>query len=265
MAHAPEHAHPGPRLAWAALAAAAVLALGLAADAGQPLGAVVAVVAVVAALVALRPLTPAGTLRARRGLASVVASRGLLAGAFFAAEVYLPYLLARRYGVPPALSGVTLTAAAVTWAGGAWVQGRLGERLASRDAVRFGTILVAVAVGASAAVAALHAPVWLAVVSWAVAGAGMGLTYSRQTVLMISYSPQGAEGANSAGLSIADSVGASLALSATGLVFLAAGGEGVDASFAAALTLTAVLAIGAAAIAPRVGRPRSSPARVSAG
>ena len=45
----------------------------------------------VAALVAgLRQLLPAGTVRARRGLPAVVASRGLLAGAFFGMDALLP-------------------------------------------------------------------------------------------------------------------------------------------------------------------------------
>ncbi|GEL94273.1 MFS transporter [Cellulomonas composti] len=243
----------GPRrLPWAVLAAGAVLALGLAAEVPGAMRVWLAPAAVVVALVALRPLTPPGTLVARRGLPAVVASRGLLAGAFFGAEVYLPYMLARRYGLAPTIAGVTLTAAAIAWAGASWLQGRLGRRLPSRTAIRIGTTTVAVAIAATAAVAATHAAVGWAVAAWACAGAGMGLVYARQTVLVLEYSPSGTEGANSSSLSITDSVGASLALSATGIAFAAAGGATTQSAYTTAFVLTAVLAAAAALVAPRV-------------
>lgn len=49
-----------------------------------------------AALVAARQLLPAGTLRAARGLPSVVLLRGLIAAAFASAEAFLPLLLTQQ-------------------------------------------------------------------------------------------------------------------------------------------------------------------------
>ena len=100
----------------------------------------------VVALVALRAVVPAGTLRAARGLPSVIATRGLVSGAFFGAEVYLPYLLTERYAFSPTTAGIALTFAGFAWAATSWLQGRLGDRLPSRTAVVVGSALVVVAV-----------------------------------------------------------------------------------------------------------------------
>jgi hypothetical protein len=100
------------RLGWATLAALAVLGLNLSAQVPGA-GGVLAAGAVAVALVAVRPLVPRGTLTARRGLPSVILARGLVAGAFFGTEVYLPYLLVERYEFSPTFAGLTL-------AGGGW-------------------------------------------------------------------------------------------------------------------------------------------------
>ena len=86
----PGDAAPSGRLAWAALAATAVLGLNLAAQVPLPWSVLVAVGTAVLALVALRAVVPAGTLRAARGLPSVIATRGLVSGAFLGAELFTP-------------------------------------------------------------------------------------------------------------------------------------------------------------------------------
>lgn len=258
---------PGPRLPTGRLllavaTSAAVLTLNLGAQIELPLALVVAVPACVLALVAVRTLLPAGTLRFRRGLPSVVATRGLLSGAFFGAEVYLPLALTEQYDVPPTLAGVTLTFAAFAWAGASWVQGRLGRRLESGTAVRIGTVLVLVAV----------AGVWLGVlldvhpvalvVLWATGGAGMGLAYGRLSVLVLGYSEPGTQGANSAAISISDAVGSSLVLALTGLALAAGTAAG---GVARALSLAAVVAVAAALVAPRVRVPAGREGQAEAG
>ncbi len=129
------------RLAWAALAALAVLGLNLSAQVPVAGGALAAA-AVVIALVAVRPLVPRGTLLARRGLPSVILARGLVSAAFFGAEVYLPYLLVERYSYSPTFAGLTLTFGAIAWAGASAVQGRLGTKLTHRLAIVIGSAMV---------------------------------------------------------------------------------------------------------------------------
>ena len=245
-------APPRGRLAWAALAAAAVLGLNLAAQVPLPWSVIVAVGTGVVALVALRAVVPAGTLRAARGLPSVIASRGLVSGAFLGAEVYLPYLLTQRYAFSPTTAGIALTFAGIAWAGTSWLQGRLGDRLPHRTAVVVGSTLVVVSVAGVLVTAAAHLPPTVAISSWTLAGAGMGLVYSRLTVLVLAYSAPGTQGVNSSALSIADSIGAALALALTGLAFAAAD-RSPDAPFTAALAVAAVFAVGAALVGPRVG------------
>ena len=243
------------RLAWAGLAAAAVLGLNLAAQVPVPWSVVVALGTGGIALVALRAIVPTGTMRAARGLPSVIATRALVSGAFLGAEVYLPYLLTERYAFSPTTAGVALTTAGVAWAGTSWLQGRLGERLPHRTAVAVGAVLVLVAVAGVLATAAAHLPPAVAICSWTVAGAGMGLGYTRLTVLVLAYSSPGNQGSNSSALSIADSIGAALALALTALAFTAAD-RSPDAPFTAALAVAAAFALGAALVGPRVGSGR---------
>jgi MFS family permease len=242
------------RIAWASLAALAVLGLNLSREVRSPgfpaAPALLAVAAVVIALVAVRPLVPRGTLAAGRGLPSVILVRGLASAGFFGAEVYLPYLLIEQYAFPPAFAGLTLTGGALAWAGAAAVQGRLGPRLSHRGAVRIGSVMVLGAVLLALATAALHWPPAVVIAGWILAGGGMGLLYPRLSVMTLALSTKENEGFNSSAMSISDSLGGALALATTGIVFAAF--TTTAASFAGVFLLTAVLAAAAVAVAPRV-------------
>jgi MFS family permease len=242
------------RLGWAALAAAAVLGLNLSAGVRVPgipaASAALAVAAVGVALLAVRPLVPRGTLTARRGLPSVILTRGLASAGFFGAEVYLPYLLIEQYAFSPTFAGLTLTAGALSWAGASAVQGRLGARLPHRRAVGIGALMVLGAVVLALATAALNWPPAVAIAGWISAGGGMGLLYPRLSVMTLALSTKENEGFNSSAMSIADSLGGALALATTGLVFAAF--TTTAGSFAGVFGLAAVLAAAAAAVAPRV-------------
>lgn len=250
---------PG-RLAWATLAALAVLGLNLSREIripGVPAApALVAVAAVVIALLAVRPLVPRGTLTFRRGLPGVILVRGLASAAFFGAEVYLPYLLIEQYAFPPTFAGLTLTGGALAWAGAAAVQGRLGSRLSHRGAVSIGALMVLGAVILALASTAFHWPPAVVIAGWIFAGGGMGLLYPRLSVMTLALSSKENEGFNSSAMSIADSLGGALALATTGIVFAAF--TTMAESFAGVFGLAAVLAAAAAAVAPRItGRPRT--------
>ena len=68
----------------------------------------------------------------------------------------------------------------------------------------------------------------LAMASYVLAGAGMGFGYPRTSVAMLDASTDRDRGFNSAALSIADSLGAALALSVSGVVFGAAERAEID-------------------------------------
>jgi MFS family permease len=242
------------RLVWAALAALAGLGLNLSAGVripGVPAAApVLALAAVAVALVAVRPLVPKGTLTARRGLPSVILTRGLASAAFFGAEVYLPYLLIEQYAFPPTFAGLTLTGGALAWAGASAIQGRLGTRLAHSAAVRIGSVLVLAAITLALTTTALNWPAAVAIAGWIFAGGGMGLLYPRLSVMTLALSTKDSQGFNSSAMSISDSLGGALALATTGIIFSAF--TTTAASFAGVFALAAGVAVAAVAVAPRV-------------
>ncbi|WP_223172615.1 MFS transporter [Microbacterium sp. NIBRBAC000506063] len=166
--------------------------------------------------------------------------RGLIAGALFGAEIYVPYLLIRDYGFSAVVAGLALTTAALAWAAAAEVQGRIGDRLGNRRITLLATAQMIVAFGAAFATAAWHLHPAILIVCWALAGSGMGLVYPRLSVLMLAYSNSGNQGFHSSALSISDAVGSASTIAAMGLVFLAFAATGAQfpAVFAVAVLLT---------------------------
>lgn len=239
-------------LAWAGLAAVAVLALELlGSDPGTALGAGLALVVVV---VSLRRLLPAGTLVGRRGLPSVIATRGLLSASFFCAEAYIVYVLQEQWGLSPGRAGIALTFVGITWAAASQVQARLGDRVSDVTAMRVGTALVLAGTAGLVLSVELHLPALLTGASYVLAGAGMGFGYPRTSVAMLAVSTDRDRGFNSSALSIADSLGAALALSVSGVVFAAA--ERADRDpFLAVFVLGGAIAVLGVAAAARTRAP----------
>ena len=90
--------------------------------------------------------------------------------------------------------------------------------------------------------------------SYVLAGAGMGFGYPRTGVAMLAASTDTDRGFNSSALSIADSLGGAISLSASGIVFAVATRAGADAFlavFVLALVLGAVSVVTARRTAPR--------------
>ncbi|WP_305785092.1 MFS transporter [Symbioplanes lichenis] len=232
---------PGPfdmrRLVTAAVAAVSVVAMGAVAWYWMP-------VALAVTLVALRPLVPGGTFQLRRGLPAAVALPAFAGGVFIGTDVYLPLLLQERYGLPPWLSGITLTVGAVAWAGASMMQGRLGERLNAGTAVRAGALLLAAGAGVVLLTVVAHLPLAVAVVGWFVAGAGMGTMYPRISALVLGWSAPGQQGFHTAAKSISETIGTSATLAVTGL--LAGAGP---------FLCTALLSVALVAVAMRVQQP----------
>src|SRR5690349_9526055 len=215
----PASAADARRAAEAAVVAVSVVSLSSLGEFDPAVAWVSAPVAVVMLGVALRDLVPPGTYRIRPGLPAAVVLCGAAGGVFFGTEVYLPLLLHDRYGLPAWLSGITLTAGAVAWALASAVQGRLGDRLDPRTALRAGASLLAGGAAVELATAVLHLPPAVAAAGWFAAGAGMGTLYPRISTLVLALSAPGEEGFNTAAKGITDAVGGSVALAVAGLLF----------------------------------------------
>lgn len=241
------------RLACAVAVAAGGLALSLAGGAGAFSWPVV-VASLTVCLLAVRPLLPRGTVGSRRGLPSVILMRGLIAGALFGAEIYVPYLLIDDFGFSPTWAGLGLTTAALAWAAAADVSGRFGDLLGNARVSVLGVTQLLLAMVLVGSTPALGLPAWVVVVGWTFAGGGMGLMYPRLTVLTLAYSTPQNQGFNSSALSIFDSLGATITIAVMGIVFTAL--RGTDASFPAVFAIAA--AVAAAALVPglRLGKAR---------
>ncbi len=244
--HVEGTATPRSRLWWAVVGAVAVLVLELlgSADGVTALGALAALAVV---WVTLGRLLPAGSRRAARGLPAVVATRGLLSAVFFCAEAYIVYVLQEHWGLSPGRAGIALTGVGVVWASASQAQARLGERISHPRAMLVGTSLVLAGVGALAlSVLSLDAgsrpSALLPAAAYVLAGAGMGFAYPRTGVAMLEASTDRDRGFNSAALSVADSLGAALALSIAGASFAAAQRSDVD-PFLAVFALAAALGV----------------------
>ncbi|MCW2815917.1 MAG: transporter [Nocardioides sp.] len=223
---------PVARLRWAVVAAVGVFVLELL---GSVRGVAVlgALVALVAVWTALGRLLPAGARVARRGLPAVIATRGLLSAVFFSAEAYVVYALQERWDLSPGRAGIALTCVGVAWAASSQAQSRLGTRLPHTRAMVVGSTLVLVGTAALAAsVLALDAgsrpSAFVPAASYVLAGVGMGFAYPRTGVAMLELSDDTDRGHNSSALTVADSLGAALALALAGAAFATASRQGVD-------------------------------------
>lgn len=242
------------RLLLAAVVAAAALVLALAGELPGAWSWLVAAAALAVVGLFVLPLLPRGTLRAARGLPSVILMRGLMAGALFGAEIYVPKLLIDDFQWTPTWAGLGLTVAALAWAAGAEISGRHGDRIGNRRLAVLGVVLLAAAVAGVGATGPLGLPALWAALVWGLAGLGMGLMYPRLSVLMLAYSTARNQGFNSSALQISDSVGSSATIAVMGLVFTAL--AGTTLGFPAVFAIAAALALAALVPGMRLGTVR---------
>jgi MFS family permease len=250
-------------LVWPVIAAAA--GAGLLQYAGQRLdGTAVPVGLVGAALLcwSVPRLLPPGTFRLRRGLPTMVVLRGLLAGAFFGAEAFIPLMLVDERGLATTLAGASLTGAALTWSLGAWYQSRSNlpvsrHALVSSGFVLLGTGIVLVTVTVSQTV-----PAYLAAIGWLVAGLGMGLGLTSLSVLVLEVSAPEDQGTNSAALQVGESLGSIVLIGIGGALFagLHDGDSGNGPVFVLIWVVMTVVTVAGAAISPRTREGRRAAA-----
>ncbi len=217
-----------PSRVWWALAMAVGAGIlqwaGLEVDDRQWVSAAIATVAAVVLIVlGILRLFPAGTLRLRRGLPSVIAFRGVVSGGFFGCQAYVPLMLVVHRGATPTLAGLAVAGTALGWAAGSWWQGRSGLRTRRSGLVRIGAAVTAagVVVTGSACIVTANVvvPAWLAGVGLVIGGVGMGLSMSSNSVLLFELSRPEEQGTNSAALQMSDSLGGLVVIGVAGVVY----------------------------------------------
>lgn len=206
------------------------------------LGALTVVVGSLVAGHALHRLLPAGTLVARRGLPAAVATMALLNFAFFGTEAFVPLAIVDVRGAGMMLNGLSLTAAALTWTAGAWIQVRLATRVERQVVIVGGLGILGVGIAGTLALVVVAVPPWTAVVAWAVAGLGMGLAFTTCSAAILESAEPGQEGAASASLQLAQVLGAAIATGIGGAI-VAAPFAGVPPAWGIAVTDVAMLGV----------------------
>ena len=242
-------------LLWSVGAAAGVCLLYLG---GQQRGAAAAatVLPALALLLACAwRLLPRGSLRAARGLPSVIALRGIAGSAFFGCEAFLPLLLSRERGLSPTWAGVALSAGALGWFAGSWYQGHYGRDGTRVRRLRVGGALMTLGIAATALALLPAVPAAVVIGGWTATGLGMGLIYPTLSVLTLTLSPPAQQGANSSALQLSEALAVATTLAVGGSLFAALLAQSVLAAYLSTFAVAALLALLGFGIAGRTQPP----------
>ncbi|MFD0725381.1 MFS transporter [Lysobacter brunescens] len=245
-----------PRRGRAAWACGAALGLCLLYLGGQTRGGAALAMLVPGAALAFActwRLLPRGTLLAAHGLPSVVALRGLVCAAFFGTEAFLPLLLSRERGLSPVWAGVALSVGALGWSLGSQYQGHARNGWSRHRFLRVGTGAVFSGLVLTCAATWPSVPVWLAILGWTLAGLGMGLISASLSMLALSMSAPGEEGANGSALQLCEATVVAGSMAVGGSLFAALLATSAQAAYLANFAIALLMALLAMAIVGRTG------------
>ena len=219
------------------------------------------VAGVVIGLPALAGLLPAGSLVARPGVPAAIFSRAALAFAFFGAEAYLPLALVSARGTTAFEAGLALTAAALSWAAGSWIQARRSATWGERRLVQLGFGLALLGIASTSVVLLPAVPVYVAIGTWAIVGLGMGLAYASTTLVILRTVAPEEQGSVTSALSLAEVVGVSVGtgLGGASIAAMATAGLSPVLGLAGAFAIAAAVAVLGGLLAARL------PGRADAG
>jgi MFS family permease len=221
---------------------AGLLLAGLTSGQTLPL-VVLGVIGLLIGLFALRRLTPAGTLRAARGLPAAVLMRGIITFAFFAVDAYVALALVEWRGLSAAQAGIALTAATVSWTAGSWTQARFSKRWPPERFVRAGLLVLVVGLASFSIVLVPTVSPWVALPTFAIAGYAMGLAYSPLALIVLREAPSAEQGRASSAISLTDSLGTALGTGITGALVAASVRSTGDAAMGLAMGFGVAVAV----------------------
>ncbi len=237
---------------------------GLAIAIGRlPLAVVLAIAGGWLALGALRHLLPPGTLRLRRGRPAVLAVVFGIAFAFFGTEAFVPLTVVDVRGGSVTLGGIALSAAAVTWSTGSWLQARAAAAGIRRTLVTSGAGLIGAGIIVTALVLVPGMPVLVAALGWAIAGLGMGLAYSMLALMVLETAVPGEEGFSSSALQLMFTLGTAFGAGVGGALVALADAGTVPLASAIGMVDLLMLVMAAAMVGVSVRVPRGPSARTA--
>ena len=202
---------------------------------------------------------PPGFLRLGRGLPAVIMVRGLLPGAHFGSEAFIPLMLVEQRKISLLLAGAVLTIGSIGWTTGSWLQSRPWLKIRQDRLITYGCLSVAVGVSIVAMVGIWPA-LWFGLVGvgWIFAGLGMGLATSSTSLAVMTLSDVSVQGRNASSLNVFDALGTGIFVGLSGTIFAALRPTGnMSLTFGvvyAAMVGVALLAVGSSL---RIGRVRN--------
>ena len=200
-------------------------------------------------------LTPSGTLRAATGLPAAVLLRGFMTFAFFCADAYVPLAIQEVRHESTFLSGLAYMSATLAWTAGSWVLAHRVERFGPGRFMLAGFLVVLLGIAGFALILLPWVPPVTALVTWGVAGFGMGLCYSTPSLVVLREAPIADQGAATAGLQLSDVLGASLGTGIGGalIAYGLRAGSPAWVGLAATFAIAGAVAIGGFLLTRRLG------------
>jgi MFS family permease len=173
------------------------------------IGLAVAAVGLLGLAPTLKRLLPPGCISMQPVMTAAIMTRGLGFGGFAVVETYLVFALKDFGGVSATEAGLVLTATALLWSTGSWMQSRWdratdGRQRTMRMIAGFGLVLAGSLALFLCIVVRQEIWLWLSIVAWAVAGFGIGLAYPTTVTVAFAHTPEGENGLVSSSLMLAD-------------------------------------------------------------
>ena len=234
--------------------------------------AVIAIAGLSGLVFLLRQLLPAGSFSVQAVLPAAIVMRATTFGAFMIAETFMVYALKEFGGASSSDAGILVSAGALTWVSGSWLQSRVEQKsgIATRHwRMLVGAVSITVGVGFIFGMVALSNDISyvLALIGWLFAGLGIGFGLTTAAAVALAESPTGEEGRVSSSMLLGDLVGASVGVGIGGVLLAYGASNGWSAPDSVTLAMLPALAFLAAALFAalrivRSGRQAESRVRV---
>jgi MFS family permease len=164
-----------------------------------------------------RRLLPQGTLTARRGLPAAVMGIILVNFAFLGADAFIPLMLTDVRAQTTVVAGLVITSATLTWTAGTWLMERAGDRFGRDRLIGIGFAMLAAGILGVVPVVG-SAPVWFTIVTWGIAGFGIGIVYPGLSLAALASTPAGSEGSAATSMKTAEYLAAAMAAGIAGAI-----------------------------------------------
>ncbi|MEZ4631760.1 MAG: MFS transporter [Deinococcales bacterium] len=179
---------------------------------------------------AVKDFMPPGVLWAKRGIAALIASRGLFSSSFIAAEAFLSLFISKLLGYTSFVTAMFIAIGALTWTLGSFLQSRLDSRDGGKHRhhrVIIGTAIMLISLSLlPLKVIFTDLSNIVIFAAWMLAGLGIGLAHASSSVITLDHAKKGEEGKMSAALQLADLLIASIATGIGGM-FIALADRGL--------------------------------------